>query len=129
MLLTLAVVLAAPTPTAKLVAPSGEIGRHAAVTLTFTAPGVTWVDGCVPVEWERREGGTWVAVRREACAAQKPPTRVEGSLTLSQAPLAAGEYRAVVTWGAGCVPEHPLRLGACETLDVVRSEPFRVKGT
>ena len=129
MLLTLAVALAAPTPPAKLVAPSGEIGLHAAVTLTFTAPGVAWVDGCVPVEWERREAGTWVPVPREACAAQKPATRVEGSLTLSQAPLAAGEYRAVMTWGAGCAPELPLRLGACKALDVVRSEPFRVKGT
>jgi hypothetical protein len=121
------VALAASPSPVTLQGPTGEITDREGVTLTITASGTTFVDGCAPVEWERREGAGWVAVPREPCPAQKPAAKVTGTLTLTTPALAAGEYRALVTWGSACAADLPLQLGACKTLDYARSEPFRVR--
>ncbi len=125
-LTSVALATAAPGP-ATLEAPSEPTLSTDAVPFTFSVPGTSFLDGCAPIELERKEGLNWVALPRVPCPAAVVATQVNGSLTLSVPPPIPGEYRAVAAWGTGCNTTRPFALAACATLDVVRSSPFKVE--
>lgn len=117
-------------PAVLLLGPSEPVqhGQVAAFTLKVDGPAVL-IDGCGVLEVERREGTGWVmAPSAELCKGTEPGRRVESSVTLSVSPPDAGEYRAVIGWGRGCVAERPFALAACKELGFARSEAFIVAG-
>ncbi len=110
-----------------LVGPPGPLAATEAVSLTLTTPGASFIDGCSPVELEKRDGERWLSIPRRACAQRLPASRVEGSLVVSVPPPGPGEYRAVVTWATGCTEGFALAQAACAEVEAVRSGPFIVR--
>ncbi|GDX78424.1 hypothetical protein LBMAG42_02350 [Deltaproteobacteria bacterium] len=125
-LTSVALATAAPGP-ATLEAPPGIALSTDAVPFTFSSPGTSFLDGCAPIELERREGALWVALPRVPCPTAVAATLVNESLTLSVPPPIPGEYRAVAAWGTECDPARPFALAGCKTLDLVRSTAFKVE--
>ncbi|MSQ03365.1 MAG: hypothetical protein EXR71_15975 [Myxococcales bacterium] len=123
----LSIAAAAGAGGAVLVGPSGALASTDAVSLTLTTPGTSFVDGCSPVELEKKDGERWMSVPRRTCAQRLPVSRLEGGLVVSVPPPGAGEYRAVVTWATGCTEGVALAQAACTVVEVVRSEPFTVR--
>ncbi len=111
---------------AALVGPTAPVAPGDPVSFTYTLEGVSWLDGCAPVELEHQEGDRWVAVARKTCSASLVATQVEGALVLSVPSPPVGTYRAAVTFGVGCVAGRTFPVAACQTLDFVRSSPFTV---
>ena len=143
MLLSLSYALAGPNPgppptlraTAQSTAPSvqgpalvQDDGHAVPVRIIAGMPGGVWVDGCAPVEMEHREADTWVALPSTVCGGTTPASRVQTELTIAVPPPPAGEYRAVIAWGAGCAEGVPFELAGCKTLGVARSAAFPVSG-
>ncbi len=125
-LTTVALAAAAPGP-ATLEAPAAAVTSTDAVPFTFSAPGTSFLEGCAPIELERKEGAGWVALPRVPCPTAVAAISVSGSLTLSVPPPIPGEYRAVAAWGTECTPSLPFALAGCKGLDQVRSSPFKVE--
>jgi len=103
-----------------------DVGTAATFTIAADATGVH-VDGCAPIELERKEGEVWVPVPNAAsCDGSVPARLVQGTLTVSLATPGPGDYRGVATWGSGCVGERNFALAACGTVGVARSAAFHV---
>lgn len=111
---------------ATLTGPSAPVAPGDPVSFTFALEGVSWLDGCAPVELERQESGLWVAVARKACPTSLSATQVDGALVLSVPSPPVGTYRAAVTFGIDCVAGRTFAVAACQTLEFVRSAPFTV---
>lgn len=109
-----------------LVAPAGPLAPTEAVSLTFKVGGVAFLDGCAPVELEKKEGEGWVALPRAPCAQRPVATKVEGALVLSVPPPGPGEYRALSAFGRRCVADRPFSQADCAEVGVVRSGAFVV---
>lgn len=114
----------APTLTAPTSAP--EAGQSLSFALAAPAGSPVVIDGCEPLELERAEGPAWVSVATATCDVPKPATPVADKLTLSVPRPTPGTYRAVLTFGEGCVDGRPLALAACRQLGVVRSGPVTI---
>lgn len=125
----LSLLMAAGPVGAELSAPVAPLAATEAASFVLTTVGHDSVllDGCAPVELERREGESWVAVPRRPCPQRPAATVVQQSLVLSVPPPGPGEFRAVVAYGVGCRPSRPFAFAACEVVEVVRSNPFRVE--
>jgi hypothetical protein len=121
--------LAAPRPAEpRLVAPEAPVRPGQVVSLRIVAgpsAGIR-VDGCAPVELERREGEVWKPVPSVACDKPLGATVVDKELTVSVPAPAAGEYRGVLAWGSGCAAGLPFSVAACTHTGFVRSAPFVV---
>lgn len=128
-LLLIAFLGAAPPPSPRLVGPSRAVGSGEVVPLRIVAvlPTGIRVDTCAPVELERHEGDAWITVPVRICEGSPAATEVAKELTISLPPPAAGEYRAVLGWGADCLTGQPFPLSACAKLGSVRSAPFTVQ--
>ena len=120
----LSIAVAAGTGDVVLLGPSAPLASTDAVSLTLTTPGASFIDGCSPVELEKKDGERWISVPRRACTQRLPASRVEGSLVVSVPPPGPGEYSAVVTWATGCAEGVALAHAACSVVAAVRSEPF-----
>ena len=105
---------------------ASEAGQAVPVRIVAGMRGGIWVDGCAPVEMERREGDTWMPLPSVVCAAPTPAHLVETELTVAVSPPSAGEYRAVIAWGAGCAQGVPFVLAGYKTLGAARSAAFLV---
>lgn len=123
---SVSVLMAGAATGADLLAPAGPLVSTEAVSFTFKATGVAFLDGCAPVELEKREGEAWVALPRTSCAQRPPATRVEGALVLSVPPPGPGEFRAVAAFGRRCGEGRPFAQAGCVELGVARSAPFVV---
>lgn len=123
-----ALVFAASAAEPKLVAPTAPViaGELVPVRIVAVLSGGVSVDGCAPIELERREGERWTPLPNPACPVPLPATAVPIELTVSIPPPEPGEYRAVVAWGTKCAAGRPLAIAACERMGVVRSSPFTV---
>ncbi|MFZ5477143.1 MAG: hypothetical protein ACOZNI_10245 [Myxococcota bacterium] len=122
--------LAAPRPAEpRLVAPDAPVTVGEVVPLRIVAvqPGGVRIDGCAPVELERREGDAWKALPTVGCDKAIVATAVEKELTVSVPAPEPGEYRAVLSWGTGCTPNLPFAVAACAQTGFVRSAPFTVR--
>ena len=111
---------------ASLAAPGAPVAATEAVTFTLSTPDTVAVDGCSPIELERREDDRWVAIPRVPCPNVVAATEIASSLTLSLPPPAPGDYRAVAALGTGCAAALPFALAGCAGLDIVRSPTFTV---
>lgn len=111
-------------------APRSPVDTTAAAAFRFTedVSGPVLVDGCAPMELERKQGDLWVAVPPRACDRSVVATEIDKEITLSSVVSTAGTWRVAVTWGEGCVSGRPLMLAACKRLDVARSAAFEVAG-
>ncbi len=116
--------LAAGSP--RLQGPSAPVGETEPVVLELSGNGSLLIDSCAPVELERRDGKTWIAVATVPCERSQPATLVSGPLTLTVPAPPPGEYRGVVAWGSTCADKLPFHLAACKKLGVARSEAFTV---
>lgn len=117
------------TPEPRLTGPGSPLDPGAAATFTL-APGggAAWVDGCVAVELERREGERWVPVADAiSCDGSTPARPIGSALTVSVATPGPGEYRGVAVVGKGCVEGRSFALSACSDTRTARSEPFTVR--
>ncbi len=107
-------------------APDEPIDVGGAVVLALSGGGLILIDSCAPVELEQKVDDRWVALPPSACASAQPATVVDGSLTLTVPAPPAGQYRAAVAWGSGCVAKLPFHLSSCKKLGVARSGEIRV---
>jgi hypothetical protein len=120
------VVAAATAAEAVLAAPAQPVAPGEPVSFTFALDGVSWLDGCAPVELERQEGAKWVALARTPCPAGPAATRVEGALVVSVPPPPVGTYRGTAAFGTGCLADRSFATAACAALAIARSEVFTV---
>lgn len=120
------VVLATAAPGPKIAVPETPVGEADPIVLTLSSGSSVFIDGCAPLELERKEGEVWQVGATNVCPRAVMATRVEGVATLTAPATAAGEYRAAVGWGTGCVDGLPFHLAACKKFGVARSEPFIV---
>lgn len=120
------VALATAAPGPKISVPAAPVGVEDPVVVTFFYGSTVFIDGCAALELERKEGESWLVVATNVCPKAANATRVEGTLTLTSPPVAAGEYRAAVGWGTGCADGMPFHLASCKKFGVARSDPFAV---
>lgn len=115
-------------PDVRIEPPAGTVHEGEAVGFTVreAADGPILIDGCAPVEIERKNGAAWLPVPGHTCDTPVPATTVDGTLTFSVAAPSVGAYRAVLTWGMGCTPGFPLATANCARLGSVVSDPLIV---
>ena len=111
---------------ATLAGPTEPVAPGDFLGLSFVLEGISWLDGCAPIELERQEGAEWVAQARKPCPASVAATQAEGALAFSVPAPPVGTYRAAVTFGLGCVSGRAFPVAACTSLSFVRSAPFTV---
>lgn len=123
----LSVAYAAPAAP-RLVGPATAVEPSAGVTFTLTFAGApVSVDGCTPVELDRREGDRWVAVAGAVLCDGTTPARAGASeLTFTLASPGPGEYRGLVAWGTGCVAGRSFATAACRSRGIAESPAFTV---
>ncbi len=105
-----------------------EEGQAIAFGVHETVDGPVFIDGCAPLEIERKTGGKWLTTAVKVCDSQVPATQLDGDLAFSIPGPASGSgaYRVILTWGTGCAPGFPLTTAICEQMGSVTSEPFVV---
>ena len=113
-----------------LEAPAATVPAGTAVSLRVVEKiaGSVAIDGCEPVELERHEGDRWVPMPPLACDGSAPASRLDDALAIALPAPPAGEYRAVLVWGAGCAENLPLVMAGCRRLGSTTSAPFKVLG-
>lgn len=111
---------------ATLTGPTEPVAPAESVSFSFVLDGLSWLDGCAPIELERQEGVDWVAQARKPCPASVAATQVDGALAFSVPAPPVGTYRAAVTFGLECVSGRAFPVAACKSLSFVRSAPFTV---
>lgn len=121
-------VVSQATAAPRVSVPSAPVPAGSAVTVTLAVDGTAVsLDGCSPIELERKREDRWEAVESPTLCDGTAPARVATKeLTFSLATPGPGEYRAVATWGAGCVEGRSFALGACRSTGTVRSAAFVV---
>jgi hypothetical protein len=102
-------------------------GRLVSVHVTAPRTGRAWVDGCEPIELERKVGEAWSAVPPQPCVKAPPAASIDKELTLTLPTPQPGEYRAVLAYGVGCTDGFPLALASCKKVAFVRSASFSVQ--
>ncbi len=85
------------------------------------------LDGCVPIELERWDSGTWTRVVARGCVGGETALPVGGRLTLTVPAPTPGRWRVTAGWGARCRPDVPLAFASCEDVGVAVSEAFDVR--
>jgi hypothetical protein len=118
--------LATAAPGPRLAGPAAVLGLAESVVVTLSGGGGVHIDGCAPLELERKQGEAWVALPTTVCPKALPASRVDAPLTLTFPAVPAGEYRAVVGWGSGCTADQPFHLAGCRKFGTATSEPFFV---
>lgn len=113
----------------KLEVPSAAVqsGQAVAVRVKSPAGAKLWIDACEPIELEKHEAEAWNPVPGVPCGRSVAATAVDKELTLTVPAPAAGEYRAVLTWGVSCNAGQPFVMAACKKLGATRSGPFLVE--
>lgn len=119
---------AEPDPGVRIEAPTGAVHEGDAVGFTVreSVEGPVFIDGCAPVEVERKNGAAWLPGPGKTCDAPVPATAVDGTVTFSVAAPSVGAYRALLTWGVGCAAGFPLATANCARLGSVVSGPVVV---
>ena len=110
----------------KLLPPTAAITKNDPVILTLSSPSTVYIDGCAPIELERKVGEQWELVASKVCPRAAPATRVDGALTLTAPSVRDGEYRATVGWGQTCTDGVPFHLAMCRKFGLARTESFFV---
>ncbi len=113
----------------KLDVPTAPVQAGQAVAVRVRAAGGAklWIDACEPIELEKHEGEAWTSVAGVTCPHSVAAAVVDKELTLTVPAPAAGEYRAVLTWGTSCSAGQPFVMAACKKLGAARSGPFVVE--
>ncbi|MFN7142256.1 MAG: hypothetical protein ACK4YP_00645 [Myxococcota bacterium] len=112
----------------RLSVPAAPVPAGSAVTITLAVDGTAVsLDGCSPVELERKRGERWEPVESPTLCDGITPARVATKdLIVSIAVSGPGEYRAVATFGTGCVAGRAFAQAACKSTGTVRSGAFIV---
>ncbi|MSP54532.1 MAG: hypothetical protein EXR69_02840 [Myxococcales bacterium] len=101
-------------------------GEAIPFTVSETADGPLFIDGCAAVELEQKTVGIWSTKAVKVCETQVPATQFDGGLALSIPAPDSGTYRALLTWGVGCAPGFPLVTATCTEIGSVTSDPVVV---